>query len=88
MSPVLIISSLVGLILFLLLAVKPGIFFKLIGQSFIKLMIGALFLFFLNAFGNQFGLYVPINFITAAISGLLGLPGVAALTFIQLWVIP
>jgi len=83
----LIIALLIGLIIFLLMAVKPGSVVKVIGQSFIKLMIGALFLFFLNAVGNQFGLYIPINFVTAAISGLLGLPGVAALSVIQLWII-
>ncbi|MBD8005875.1 pro-sigmaK processing inhibitor BofA family protein [Bacillus norwichensis] len=87
MDSILIIASLIGLIIFLLMAVKPGSFVKVIGQSFIKLMIGALFLFFLNAVGNQFGLYIPINFVTAAVSGLLGLPGVAALSVIQLWII-
>ncbi|RST71111.1 pro-sigmaK processing inhibitor BofA [Siminovitchia acidinfaciens] len=87
MDSIFIIASLIGLIIFLLMAVKPGSVFKVVGQSFIKLMIGALFLFFLNAIGNQFGLYIPINFVTAAISGLLGLPGVAALSVIQLWII-
>lgn len=87
MDSILIIASLIGLIIFLLMAVKPGSFVKVIGQSIIKLMIGALFLFFLNAVGNQFGLYIPINFVTAAVSGLLGLPGVAALSVIQLWII-
>ncbi|GIN93482.1 sigma-K factor-processing regulatory protein BofA [Siminovitchia terrae] len=87
MDSILIIALLIGLIIFLLMAVKPGSVVKVIGQSFIKLMIGALFLFFLNAVGNQFGLYIPINFVTAAISGLLGLPGVAALSVIQLWII-
>ncbi len=87
MDSILIIASLIGFIIFLLMAVKPGSFVKVIGQSFIKLMIGALFLFFLNAVGNQFGLYIPINFVTAAVSGLLGLPGVAALSVIQLWII-
>ncbi|MFK4996575.1 pro-sigmaK processing inhibitor BofA family protein [Bacillus sp. N9] len=42
---------------------------------------------FLNAVGNQFGVYVPINFATSTISGFLGLPGVAALTIIQLYIL-
>ncbi|MFS0645378.1 pro-sigmaK processing inhibitor BofA family protein [Siminovitchia sp. 179-K 8D1 HS] len=87
MESVIIISSLAGLIIFLLMAGRPGRLFRFIGQSAMKLVIGALFLFFLNAFGNQFGLYVPINWITAAVSGFLGLPGVAALSLIQLYVI-
>ncbi|MBM7716725.1 pro-sigmaK processing inhibitor BofA family protein [Siminovitchia sp. FSL H7-0308] len=88
MESIIIISSLAGLIIFLLISGRPGRLIRFIGQSAMKLVIGALFLFFLNAFGNQFGLYVPINWITAAISGFLGLPGVAALSLIQLYVIP
>ncbi|MFD1708126.1 pro-sigmaK processing inhibitor BofA family protein [Siminovitchia sediminis] len=84
-SGLIIITLLIFLILALLMSVKPV--FKVAGQAVIKLMIGALFLFFLNAFGNQFGLYVPINFVTAAISGFLGLPGVAALSVIQLYIL-
>ena len=65
----------------------PGKAFRWLGQSLMKLMIGAVFLFFLNALGNQFGVHVPINLITSAISGFLGLPGVAALALIQLWIL-
>lgn len=87
MDSMLVIGVIIGLIMLLLLAVRPGNIFKFLGQSFIKLAIGAILLFFLNAVGNQFGLYVPINLITAAISGFIGLPGVAALAVIQLWII-
>ncbi|MBS4179761.1 pro-sigmaK processing inhibitor BofA family protein [Lederbergia citrea] len=87
MDSIIIISVISGIIILLLLAGMPGKVMKLIGQSFMKLMIGALFLFFLNAVGNQFGIFVPINLATTAISGFLGLPGVAALTIIQLWVV-
>lgn len=60
---------------------------QLLGQGITKLLIGAILLFFLNVFGNQFGLHVPINFITAAISGLLGIPGLLSLVAIQLWIL-
>ena len=60
---------------------------KFLGQGIVKIAIGALFLFFLNAFGSNFGIHVPINIVTATISGLLGIPGVAALAVIQIWII-
>ncbi|MBS4201450.1 pro-sigmaK processing inhibitor BofA family protein [Bacillus sp. FJAT-49732] len=87
MNSVIIISAICGLIIFLLMAGLPGKALRWIGQACMKLVIGALFLFFLNAIGNQFGLFVPINFATSAISGFLGIPGVAALTMIQLWIL-
>jgi len=87
LDSIIIISALCGLIIFLLMAGLPGKALRWIGQAFMKLVIGALFLFFLNAIGNQFGIFVPINFATSAISGFLGLPGVAALAMIQLWIL-
>lgn len=82
-----IILGICGLMAIFLLVSMPGKALKWTGQAIMKVMIGAIFLFFLNAIGNQFGIFVPINLITAVISGFLGLPGVAALTVIQLWII-
>ena len=82
-----IISILGGLIVLLLLMGTPLKPIRTIGQSLIKILIGALFLFFLNAFGSQFNIHVPINLMTSAISGFLGLPGLAALVAIQLWIL-
>ncbi|GIN88872.1 sigma-K factor-processing regulatory protein BofA [Heyndrickxia sporothermodurans] len=87
MDPIIIIAVISGLILLLLLAGSPGKPLRIIGQIFIRFAIGALFLFFLNQFGGQFGIHVPINFITTAVSGLLGIPGVVGLTVIQTWII-
>jgi len=87
LESIIIISALCVLIVFLLIAGLPGKALKWIGQACMKLVIGALFLFFLNAIGNQFGIFVPINFATSAISGFLGIPGVAALAMIQLWIL-
>lgn len=87
MEPVIVISILGGCILLLLFIGTPLKPLKMIGQGVIKILIGALFLFFLNAFGNQFGIHVPINFVTAFISGFLGIPGLFTLVAIQTWVI-
>jgi len=76
------------LLVFLLLSVttsfKP---IQLLGNVFIKLLIGALFLFFLNALGGQYGLHVPINLVNSVIAGILGIPGVIALAIIQMWIV-
>jgi inhibitor of the pro-sigma K processing machinery len=82
-----IISILGGLIVLLLFSGAPFKPLRFIGQSAVKLLIGALFLFFLNAAGNRFGIHVPINFATSAVSGFLGIPGLAALVAIQTWIL-
>lgn len=87
MQPIIIIAVLGGLILMLLVSgfsIKP---FKFIGQSLIKLIIGALLLFFLNVAGNRYGLHVPINFATSAVSGFLGIPGLCTLIAIEKFVL-
>lgn len=87
MNPILIIAVLGGLIMLLLFSgapIKPA---RFVGLAAIKILIGALFLFFLNTLGNQYGIHVPINFITSAISGFLGIPGLFALVAIQQWVL-
>ncbi|WP_066074751.1 pro-sigmaK processing inhibitor BofA family protein [Neobacillus soli] len=87
MEPIIVISILGVLILILLFSgasFRPA---RFAGQAVIKLLIGALFLFFLNVAGNRYGIHVPINFATSAISGFLGIPGLFALVAIQQWVI-
>lgn len=87
MSPVIVVSIIIVFILLLLAAGTMGKPVKWFGQLFIKFIIGAVFLFFLNSIGSHYGVHVPINFITTAISGLLGIPGVIGLTIIQTWIL-
>lgn len=87
MEPIIIISIIGALILLLLIIGTPIKPIRFLGQGVIKILIGALLLFFLNAIGNQYGIHVPINFITSAVSGLLGLPGLFALVAIQMWIL-
>ena len=87
MEPVVFVSVIAGLILILLIIGAPLKPIRLLGQGITKLIIGAVFLFFLNTIGNQVGIHVPINFVTSAVAGLLGIPGVAALAAIDYWVI-
>ncbi|MFX3622523.1 MAG: pro-sigmaK processing inhibitor BofA family protein [Ectobacillus sp.] len=84
----LIILGAAGLIGVLLLAgasLKP---LRFLGKTFVKVIVGAIILFVLNMAGAQVGLHIPINIVTASISGILGLPGLAALAVIQMYIIP
>ncbi|WP_409272927.1 pro-sigmaK processing inhibitor BofA family protein [Neobacillus sp. SCS-31] len=87
MEPIYVISILGGLIILLLIAGAPMKPAKLLGQTAIKLVIGALLLFFLNTAGNQFGIHIPINLFTTSIAGFLGIPGLAALVAVDIIVI-
>jgi len=87
LEPVVFVAIIAGLILLLLIVGAPLKPIRYVGQVVIKLVIGAVFLFFLNTLGNQVGIHVPINFVTSAIAGVLGIPGVAALAAIDYWVI-
>ena len=83
MDSIVIISAFLVLIFFVLFIGAPVKLLRLLGQGAIKIMIGALFLFFLNAFGTAVNIHIPINVATASVSGFLGLPGVAALVAID-----
>jgi inhibitor of the pro-sigma K processing machinery len=87
LEPIIIISILGGLVLILLFSGAPFKPARFIGQAVVKLLIGALLLFFLNTAGNSFGIHVPINFATSAVSGFLGIPGLVALAAIQKFII-
>ncbi|WP_066322425.1 pro-sigmaK processing inhibitor BofA family protein [Bacillus sp. FJAT-29814] len=87
MEPVYVIAVLGGLIILLLFTGSPFKSARFAGQAVIKILIGALFLFFLNALGNRYGIHVPINFVTSAVSGFLGIPGLFALVAIQQFVV-
>lgn len=87
MEPVVVITLLAGLIIIFLLVGTPLKPFRWIGQGIVKLLIGALLLFFLNILGNQFGVHIPINLATSAVSGFLGIPGLCALVAINTWIL-
>ncbi|MFD1738817.1 pro-sigmaK processing inhibitor BofA family protein [Bacillus salitolerans] len=86
-EPTIILSILGGVIVLLLLVGAPIRPIRWIGQGLIKVMIGALLLFFLNAFGTMINIHVPINLMTSSISGFLGIPGVLALVIIQTYIV-
>ncbi|WP_096438099.1 pro-sigmaK processing inhibitor BofA family protein [Alteribacter populi] len=88
MEPIFVLSLLGAGIFLLLILGAPMKPLRFIGQGAIRLLIGALFLFFLNAFGSLFDYQLPINIMTASVSGFLGIPGIIALIIIDMSVLP
>ena len=82
-----IIAGIFVAIGFLLLKGIPTQFMRSSGRIVMKVTVGVLFLFFFNLFGASFGLHIPINVITASIVGLLGIPGMACLTAINVFLL-
>lgn len=87
MDPIIIVTLLGGVIFLLLVLGAPIKPFRLVGQGMIRLIIGALFLFFLNAFGSFFDYHIPINLATASVSGFLGIPGLLVLIAVDIFVL-
>lgn len=57
------------------LAVPVKIIFRLVLNS----LIGGIILLILSEIGNRYGIFVPVNFITAVSVGILGVPCIAAI---------
>jgi len=77
---VVILGGLIGLLLIVGAPIKPV---RMIGSGLVKIMIGSLGLFIINSIGTLMGFHIPINLLTASISGFLGIPGMAALLAIE-----
>ncbi|MFQ3546643.1 pro-sigmaK processing inhibitor BofA family protein [Halobacillus rhizosphaerae] len=87
MDPVLVILLLGLSIPFLLIIGLPVSPLKWAGQVLTRLIIAIILLFFVNLFGAQFGLHIPINGFTATVSALLGIPGILTITALHLWIL-
>ncbi len=70
------------LLLFLRFFHKP---LRIVLRLVISTLTGGLLLMLLNSLGGTVGISVAVNPVTALIAGALGLPGIAALLFIKLW---
>ncbi|MDL4839140.1 pro-sigmaK processing inhibitor BofA family protein [Aquibacillus rhizosphaerae] len=86
MDSTVVITSMVVLIALLLIVGAPIKPMRFLAQGTVKLVIGVLFLFFFNVFGASIGLHLPINIYTAVIAGFLGIPGLASLTALHIFV--
>ncbi len=52
---------------------------KVLLRLFISSLAGGILLVVINSIGGNFGLFIPVNIITAGIAGILGIPGILGL---------
>lgn len=57
--------------------------FKKILKLIFNIILGLIMILIVNVFGQDLGLHIPFNIVTALISGILGLPGVISLIVIN-----
>ncbi len=75
------ILGLVGVLIVARLLAKP---FKMLMRLFLNTVIGGVLLIVLNTFSHVWGLQIGVNPFTAAIVGILGLPGLVLLILLKL----
>ena len=80
MEYVVLILSIVAVIVIAKVFSWPfGKIFKLV----LNIALGLIMILIVNVFGQNIGLHIPFNIVTALISGILGLPGVICLIIIN-----
>lgn len=89
MSTLQIVGLIVGglVVVYLLSQVVRGPSAILIGIGK-SLLFGVVGLYLLNLAGQYIHMHIPINPLTAVTAGVLGVPGLAALIVIQMWILP
>jgi inhibitor of the pro-sigma K processing machinery len=87
MSSFIIISVLILLIVFMLLIGVPLNILKVCGRIAGRIFISVMLLFILNLVFSSFGYHLPINYFTIAFTGVLGIPGLAALSVISIYMV-
>ncbi len=63
---------------------NPAAFF---GALLRNTVVGCVGLLVIDYLGKAFGVHVPLNFASAGVASVLGLPGVAALAVLQRWIL-
>ena len=53
-------------------------------ELIINILLGIIVIWLINQFGGSLGISIPLNFITALVVGVLGLPGVIILVLLNL----
>lgn len=83
MDPVVLFIGLGAAVVLLLTVGAPMKPIRFLGNLSVRLVIGLLLLFLVNATGGWTGLHIPINPITASVTGILGIPGLALLVAVK-----
>lgn len=83
MDYAMILPILIGVgILFIILKLL-ALPMKLIIKLVINGLVGGIIIFLVNLIGSNFGFIIDLNWITALIVGILGVPGVIIVTILQ-----
>ena len=54
---------------------------KILGKLIVNGVVGIILLLLVNAVGQYFSFFVPINWVTALIAGIFGIPGIIVMVF-------
>ena len=86
-STIIIVGILALVFIFLVFGVsaKP---IRFIGKALFHVTLGIALLFIVNVAGTYFDFHIPINMGTATVSSLLGVPVIAGLVIIKLYIMP
>ena len=58
---------------------------KIIIKLILNSILGAIFLYIINIIGMNFNFHIGINLVTTLLTGILGIPGVFLLIFLQIF---
>ena len=78
------LAFVVGMLLLFILIKLLYVPIRMAIKLFINSIAGGLLLLFLNLLLGIFGISVGVNFLTSAITGVLGIPGIALLLLLQI----
>lgn len=78
------LAFVIGMLLLFVLIKLLYVPIRMAIKLFINSIAGGLLLLFLNLLLGIFGISVGVNFLTSAITGVLGIPGIALLLLLQI----
>ena len=78
------LAFVIGMLLLFILIKLLYVPIRMAIKLFINSIAGGLLLLFLNLLLGIFGISVGVNFLTSAITGVLGIPGIALLLLLQI----
>ena len=76
---------LIAIVVLLLAKFVLNLNIKRIIELIVNILLGIIVLWLINKFGGSYGIFIPINIITALIVGILGLPGVIILLLLSIF---
>jgi len=79
-----LIAYIIGIIILFLLGRMFSVNLKQVLKILFRVLLGGIVVFIINIIGGYAGFKIPLNILSAAIVGFLGLPGIALLAALKL----